>query len=272
MYDAVVEVVNDNLNDAVRGRLTYRFVYVTEEWTDFQLAVKYFLFGYSFVNLIVMIKLMRPLPSTKMILEQKHVRNLSILLLFFNDPFFAFTIFSPWRLWSIISYLGIIAFVTYLMYSWLAQVQRASEGLVITTKIPTVGKFIFFFLFYTALILYSVAMMMEVDADPGFTYYEEKNQMFYFFSGLALLFVVIYVIWYLVSICITCRKRREMPPRHRFLFAVNIVCVFFMLIALLAGAFVRWNDEGAVYLFFGFFFNIYVTYMLILYAPSKESI
>ena len=66
----------------------------------------------------------RKIPSNGRIIEQKMILALAILLMFFNDPFYALTIQIPNPVSSYFSVFFVVNFIIFLVFFWIILFDR----------------------------------------------------------------------------------------------------------------------------------------------------
>ena len=68
---------------------------ISNKYTDFLLATRYFLVIFSLVACILYFRAINKIPKTKLVFEQKYIKWLSVMLILFNDPLYGATVLAP---------------------------------------------------------------------------------------------------------------------------------------------------------------------------------
>lgn len=97
---------------------------VNPEFTKYSFAVRYIFFALSALGCILYIVRFLKIPAAERILEQKMIVVLSVLLVFFNDPFYPVTVLQPNRASSYFSVFFIINFTLFLIFTWIVFLDR----------------------------------------------------------------------------------------------------------------------------------------------------
>lgn len=73
---------------------------------------------------MVYMVMLRRVPKGEKIVEQKMIAILSVLLVFFNDPFYPITVMYPNKASSYFSVFFVINFVVFLIFFWIIFLDR----------------------------------------------------------------------------------------------------------------------------------------------------
>lgn len=86
--------------------------------------IRYLYFGMSLVACVLFLVMLRRVPEGEKIVEQKMIAVLSVLLVFFNDPFYPITVMYPNKASSYFSVFFVINFVIFLIFFWIIFLDR----------------------------------------------------------------------------------------------------------------------------------------------------
>lgn len=93
-------------------------------FTTYSFVIRYVFFGISLLACVAYALLFRTIPKNERIIEQKIILALSILLCFFNDPFYTITVLYPNKASSFFSALFMMTFIIVLFFSWIVFLDR----------------------------------------------------------------------------------------------------------------------------------------------------
>eukprot|EP00941_MAST-03F_sp_MAST-3F-sp1_P005766 g5766.t1 len=233
------------LPHALSGR--FEMKYVNVHFTEFEFALKYFFVSASvIVSYLYFTGLRKHVNQQYWSYEQKWVAYLSILLIFFNDPFFVLEIYTPNILWTALYVLQDTAFLMSLLLFWLCVFAVISRDAYWEERTEARGLFFYGPKIILVLFMWLLAtttymwVRLQTEGDPSKYATTEFEHFTFAKMGLEVLFAV-YAVYLGVLIVQTVfaatRFRGTTKPQFIFVFAVTIIAVLIAIVGLLMGAF-----------------------------------
>ena len=104
----------------------YKLEFVTGDpsFITFMSKLKIFSFICSLIFFLVFYKKLQGIPKNMVVKEQKMIFTLSVLLLFYNDPFYAIILYHPSFVSVLLTTIFDTAFFAYMLYFWMVVYER----------------------------------------------------------------------------------------------------------------------------------------------------
>ena len=113
--------LNESTRSVLEGIYFSAYV-VSERYTKFLMSLRYSFFGISVVLGIIYLVFYFKIPKTLRTFEHKAIAILTVLLVFFNDPFYYLTIYKANGFLAVYSTLAVILFLTFLLLFWIVMI------------------------------------------------------------------------------------------------------------------------------------------------------
>lgn len=249
-------------------------VYVTkinEKYTDFLLALRYLCLGLSIIFLVIYWRNLRKMKGERIVYEQKFIRVLAVLLIFFNDPIYAATVLKPTLASAVFSSFFLITFVCALLLFWISSFERIyRENNQVKSRILTWQKGVYIFFLWLFSVVAYIILSREYLNDPTFDFNDEYHDEFKAFKILMIIFIAIGLGWMFFAFLQILRKYNTIIWRHKMLFSFSTYFIFCYFVFMFTGTMSVYNLNGTkVMLLFGIT-NVYIWFLTILYAPAGK--
>lgn len=270
-HDGYLFVFRVNNADTIKGTIASFRSFITTvnpKYTDFLLALRYVCLAISICFAIYYWRSLRQMRGEKLVFEQKYIRVLGILLVFFNDPIYASTILKPNLASAVFSAIFVITFVYALLLFWIAAFQRIyRENTQVHSKALSLQKLVYiFFLWLFSVIAYCILSSKYLD-DPSFDFNDEYNTAFTIFKVIMIVLLGVGLAWIFFGFAQILKKFNTLIWRHKIFFSFSCYFIFCYFIFMFTGAVNVYNLNGTkVMLVFGIT-NIYVWFLQVLYSP-----
>lgn len=261
-------VLNNQISD-----FAFTYQVISPNYTNFLLTLKYFCLSLSAVFLIFFELSIRRLKKERLVFEQKFVRVLAYLLLFFNDPIYALTILSPSTGSSFFSTLFVVTFFCALLLFWICSFERIYiENNEVQSKTLTRTKLIYILLLWIFSIAAYAILNREYLQDPSFDFNDEHSDAFNGLKITMIIILLIGLIWMLFGFAQIIKKYSTRIWRHRmfFLFSCYFILCYFLF--LFTGSLAVYNDNGTRVMLVVGITNLYIWFMMVLYTPTDQSV
>eukprot|EP00941_MAST-03F_sp_MAST-3F-sp1_P005148 g5148.t1 len=260
----------------VKGK--FEMKYVNADFTKFEFAVKYVALAITLVVTTTYVCGLRSsLESKYWSYEQQWVLILSILLIFFDDPFYIIEIYSPAEYWTGISVMGQVTFLCMLLLFFLCVLDIISSRAFWHENVAYRGacfylpKVIVCLLLWFFTITIYMFVRIQTEADP--TYYAMDDFDHLKFSKAMLETLLVFYFLYAfylgcVAVYMASKNRGATKPQFVFLFGITFIALLLCIIGIGVGAFA---PEVIYALEFTTFFgaaNCYVWFMCYAYYPA----
>jgi len=240
-------------------------------YTSFLLALRYTCFAISICFAVYYFFMLRRMRGEKLVFEQKFIRVLGILLLFFNDPIYASTILHPTLASAVFSSIFIITFACALLLFWIAAFQRVyRESTQVKSRALSWTKLIYiFFLWLFSVVAYCI-LARQFLKDPSFDFNDEYEKSFTAFKVLMIILLGIGLGWMFYGFAQILRAYNSLIWRHKIFFSFSCYFILCYFIFMFTGSVNVYNFNGTkVMLLFGIT-NVYVWFLQVIYSPSGK--
>jgi len=95
---------------------------VNRSFTKFSLFVRYFFLILSVLGGVFYLVFFFKVPKELRTFENKYIAVLSVLLVFFNEPLYYFTVYSANTFFAIFSVFSVVLFAAFLLVFWLVMI------------------------------------------------------------------------------------------------------------------------------------------------------
>ena len=267
-------------------------VYIDSGYTTFQLGWRYFFVTATFLIALAYTIVLFCGPASKDAsgrrlttpMEQRWVASLVILLVFFNDPFFAIAVSTPSLNASAFSAVTTVAFLTALLTYWLVHFHIAAlqsevgpHWHMTQTEMNNLGlcfwipKVVFATLFFVvALSLYLWTRYQQL-TDPGYSLMETQAAIADYFLGFVYAVAAVYLLYLFALLVLACRQWRRMRLGNRFFVLFTIAAAIILVIGIFLDAFTPLRIHTASFLVMYGAANFYVWALVFVYLPDKVS-
>jgi len=240
-------------------------------YTSFLLALRYTCFAISICFAVYYFFMLRKMRGEKLVFEQKFIRVLGILLLFFNDPIYASTILHPTLASAVFSSIFIITFACALLLFWIAAFQRVyRESTQVKSRALSWIKLIYiFFLWLFSVVAYCI-LARQYLKDPSFDFNDEYEKTFTAFKVLMIILLGIGLGWMFYGFAQILKAYNSLIWRHKIFFSFSCYFILCYFIFMFTGSVNVYNFNGTkVMLLFGIT-NVYVWFLQVIYSPSGK--
>jgi hypothetical protein len=246
---------------------------VNPKYTAFLIALRYVCLGLSLMVLLCYINQLRKIGKSAMVFEQKYILCLAMLVIIFNDPFFALTILMPNMASAFFTCLFAITFLSALFLFWMATFERIyKENQDKNTRILTAPKWIYIFTLWLFLLVTVSLLSYNYLQDPGFDFDDEHNTTFMAFKFILIVLLIIGLGWLLNSTVYICRNFQTRMWRHKMFFTFSLYFIICYFIMVFTGSMSVYNLDGSRVLLLIGILNIYIWFLQYLYAPNAQGI
>ncbi|KRX05240.1 hypothetical protein PPERSA_06874 [Pseudocohnilembus persalinus] len=246
------------------------FIYIRSQYTDFLIATKYSFMALSIVTFVLFYMRLKKLDKIHWIIEQKFILILSILLIFFNDPFYAITILEASPFMDFLSVFFIINFLVTVFIFWIIALKRIVEDNARkATKSFNIKLIIFGFVSWIFLIITYCGFSYEVNQDPGVDFYESFKTGYEVFKWFGIILISVFFLYIIYNYIQIARNFKSRIWRHRLFSVFSIYFIFCMAVFLYSGTPNIYNYYGGRVLLFISILNMYLCYLQYMYSPSN---
>mmetsp|Transcript_7082 Transcript_7082/g.6331 ORF Transcript_7082/g.6331 Transcript_7082/m.6331 type:complete len:458 (+) Transcript_7082:273-1646(+) len=272
-YLIVIEFLNGSeVRESIRTFGAYTEM-ISNKYTDFLLATRYFLVIFSLVACILYFRAINKIPRTKLVFEQKYIKWLSVMLILFNDPLYGATVLAPGAFISFLSSSFVLTFICALLLFWICMFERIySENANQRSAIMDKKKWAYTLLLWLFSVITYNILNREYRNDPGFDFDDDHHDTFNATKIIMILIICIGLIWILYGFAMILKKWNGIIWRHRMFFSFSCYFIFCYFLFLFSGSVRIYNQNGTrVILVFGIS-NIYIWFLQYLYSPTKEGV
>jgi Wnt-binding factor required for Wnt secretion len=285
-----------------------RVWYINSSYTHFEMGWKYF---FLIITLLVAVlprygyfSGLHSIDRADWTYQQRWVLALLVCLFWFNDPFFAITVYSGKPAvnlglsgWYI---LCVLVFIAALMLYWLSlfsdmkglardvvsSTHRTNQTVNTHTSYgnPGIESAVRHTARYWLLKVLLVSAITVVNAaayfyyrynkvmTPEFTGIDDNKQANTAFGAILAVLMVAYMMWLLVLVATGCCKYvRKLSRGYKFLFALTVLTVVMCCAGVFTAAAYLLSSSGTVFLGFYGLMNVYVWTLAIAYMPVHET-
>lgn len=245
---------------------------VNTEFTKYSIIIRYLYFGLSLIACVVYMVMLRRVPSGEKIVEQKMIAVLSVLLIFFNDPFYPITVMFPNKASSYFSVFFVINFVIFLMFFWIIFLDRMYyEDGQKQTNLLNKKRIIYIVVTYIlVLVLYTLIAMDHIEGLPIVRTEELTSNKYIGLELISLLVVVLgfsYIVFTYIRLCI---KADQLLWRNQLFLFFSVFFIVMVIALFFVNGFEINSFAGNRILLLFTMMNMYVFYMQYMYTISKE--
>lgn len=238
------------------------FIYINNKYTNFLLAVKYSFMAISLITCIAYFWRLKKLAQAHWVIEQKFILTLSVMLIMFNDPFYALTLLNPNMAGAFFSVLWIVNFLVTLFIFWIVALKRIVEDNANKiTKSFNIKLMIFGTFSWLFLLLTYVGFSYEYQQHPGTEFYEEFSTVYEVFKIMGLILFSIFLLYLFYNYFLICRVYKTRIWRHRLFSTFSLYFIFCIAIFMFTGTPHVYSSYGERVLLFICIMNMYVYYM-----------
>ena len=235
-------------------------------------------FKYCFVALSALVYAMYSLvlgevPRDGWSVEQEMIKVLAVLLVLFNDPFYAL---EEWKASAALGVLSVVFQTTFfaaLLLFWLIlvdhiRVEAKEQRIVRRSFYP--AKLCFVGVFWLAAVVVEVVNLTERRDNPAYNFHVHHH-VYKFFRVVADVAVALYIVWISCMVLALFTEIRSLSRRFQFLllFSLAMGVVFVAGIVLQHAGYLNHN-MGEMTGYYSLF-NLYVYTLCFLFAPSRET-
>ena len=273
-YDVMIKFDNWLMVEKWVEEITVKVRSVSQQFSRYQLAVKYSFFGLSVLSAVCYLWQVLRMKVGAWSVETKGLVLLSVSLVLFNDPVFLATLIKPHVSFTVVSVVSVMQFVVLLAYFWanvMLNAQQTSHwkwlrrGLSLYLFVPFTQAL---FLLLTALYVYSAVQMKN---DPSYRF-EEFSPLFFYLAVFTIVMIAGYVLFLVLLTWRAIPELKKQTKRHKFLFSINLSMAAFTIACVCAGFFQRLPSIGAFVLIVISAYNIYIILLQVLYVPSEQGL
>ena len=95
---------------------------MNKDFTKFSLTIRYTFLAFSIVAGIIYLIFFLKVPKELRTFEHKYIMLLSVLLVFFNDPFYYLTTYQASKFFAIFSVFTVVSYMSCLLVFWLIMI------------------------------------------------------------------------------------------------------------------------------------------------------
>uniref|UniRef100_A0A7S1XTX2 Wntless-like transmembrane domain-containing protein n=1 Tax=Phaeomonas parva TaxID=124430 RepID=A0A7S1XTX2_9STRA len=269
-------VDSDCAGDSVQVKLSID--YINREYTRFELGFKYTFLFFSLLALLLpeygYLWSLLAVPTNEWSFNQKWVLALGVLLVFYNDPFFAASIYKENGLdFSVAHVTFLTIFFCAVMLFWLCIFERMAAGVPDSTWSAQIGFWmpktvLIGFLGITTISLF-VLIRTNMEEDASFEGIDDIDNYPAEVSIIATC-TTIYAVWLLTLLFRTCNKFRKLSIEYQFIFCYTLVVILFTIAGILTGAMYPLPSTPIEFLVFYAVFNSYILTLMYAYTPAAR--
>lgn len=111
---------------------------------------------------------------------------------------------------------------------------------------------------------------INVKDNASFSHFESIPNSLKGLLASTAFFLGVYLIWFVITVLMTCIYIRQIPFRSRIMFIYSIMMLMICLGTIIFGVYSPLYSNGGIILFFIAIFNIYVWSLVYLNWPSKS--
>ena len=282
MHISLRHPVHSDADDTCIGdrlQVDMRIDFINAEYTKFEFAWKTTFLCISILALLLprhgYVARLAKVPRGSWSFQQKFVLCLGILLVLYNDPFFAAGVSSKATADLSVLYIVFLAtFLSAILLFWLCIFERMVGDAKTSgeSRIPTwAPKLALATVFWSTLIALFVKFRMKMKEATSFDgvddIAEARAEM-----GLLVACTVIYSIWLVVLVARCIGRFIAMTPAFKFLFLLTLATICVSVIGLFTGALYPLASAPIEFLGFYAVYNVYVHVLMFSYAPMASAL
>ena len=273
VYRVEVSFVNAENEDWIRDAV---FIWRTfnHSYTLFELWFRFVFLVITFGVLIWFSHRMRKFSWSEWAIEQKWSLVLLFGLMGYNNPFFALNILMDSWFPAFLDVSLFVLFLSLVLVFWLCVFDAIRKPAHTRTFLkfyaPKVG--LVGILAISSLVVFLWQELHDLD-DPT---YDAPNDIpgFIFFRVVQILLLIAYLFWFVVIVIFGVKDRRSFPllgVRIKYLGVMTFFVIAITIAGVVLGVLGTIQNNAAQFLSFFSLFNLYVYFLAIVYAPTKDA-
>jgi len=112
-----------------------------------------------------------------------------------------------------------------------------------------------------------ILYLINVRENAAFSHFETIPDALLGLIIVTALFLVVYLVWFFITFCITCIYFKDLPFRSRILYFYSLAMLFVCVGTVIFGVYSPFYQSGGIFLFFIALFNLYVWTLVYLNWP-----
>ena len=132
-----------------------------------------------------------------------------------------------------------------------------------------IAKSVFFVLFVCDILVLYVIYLYNVKDNPSFSHFQKLPPVLIGFLVLTGLFLIVYLVWFIVTMIMTFVFFCQLNRRSRLLFLYSLLMLLICIGTLIFGVYSPFYSNGQIFMFFIALFNIYVWSLVYLNWPTE---
>lgn len=244
---------------------------VSEKYTRFLMILRYTFLALSILMGVFYLIFFIRIPPLARTFEHKAIAILSVLLIFFNDPFYYLTIYKVSKYLAVLSSLQVIVFLSFLIFFWAVMLQRihkekvSLDTLLINKYSIGVGLVTF-----TLYMIVGVIGSLAVRWDPGFHARQDYPTVYDAFLIILIVYAVSLLLGFLYNSFQIFKEWNKIIQRHRIFYYLSIYFIISLFLITLTGLFNSYETSGVRILLLIFLGNFYIFMLQILWRFAPQ--
>ncbi|CAM9624517.1 unnamed protein product [Ectocarpus sp. 13 AM-2016] len=272
-------------SNAPEFTLDFEIVYITKEFTTYQMYWHYawilITLVFMFVPKIGFFYEMMQLHQNFWSRQQARVGVLLLSLLFFNNVFFGFQIFSPFPRFFFSLYIIFVAtFLALMLFFWLELFGDLAAGNMQGTDtalewernrkktvLEYLPKLVLVGLIWIVTVLTYIYVRVQQTGDPSYSTFDDLST----YTGVkvvGLLLATLYFLWLGSLVFRSFTHIESMNSEYIFIMVITLVTIVGTMSAVYTGALAPDQHGSKVFAYFYGMFNIYVLLLAFCYTPA----
>ncbi len=272
IYKILVEIdVPESLDDALVGAYFSARI-ISKKYTNFLMSLRYTFFAFSCVFGFFYLFFFFRSPREYKTFEHKFIAILSIALIFFNDPFYAATIYKANGFLAFFSTFWVVLFFSLLIFFWIVMIQRIhNEPFRHSTKFVNRYSITIGLIGFLLLIITGTIAALAYRFDPEFHINEKYPKSYMVFRIFLTIYALTLLILLFMNIYKLFQKWKKVIPRHRLFFILSVYFFFAVFLFLVLGVYQSYDSDGVKVFLLIFLFNFYIYLLQIFWRFTNQN-
>lgn len=262
-------IIDQNLNF-----ISYSAVTANSKYTMFLLLLRYSLFFISIIFLARYIKSYWMINKFVRTFEHKMIFILGILLVFFNDPFYAATILKANLFFAGLSTLCVCVFVTALIIFWIVMMQRihkeppTPETKLLKSRITIIMGILVFGFLLGSLMIASVVSKVN----PAFHMSSSYPRVYHSMKICLFLIAVVLILGFVYNSFCIMKSWNKILNRHKFFYLLSLYFILALFLLVLSGFYQSYDTNGIKILMVFVIYNFYVIVLQVMWKVTPKGL